>query len=380
MQYKDFKNISGFLARIVFVNSSAGGKATEMNRVDGFAIQNIPPDLLIPDIQRRESAAASARPNIHSPLADGDYTFKKNQNINLLQFGNPSFITVKIFTEATKQYATIFDHESKEIYHKIHVCRSDNGLFFGIPESHVNEADIRMRLKFKSFDVWLNAQFKDHPNKTALVKLCKTPHIIHEGRSTNTGANYQHVSEVICNHLHKGNREEAKNDIWISTQREQQGARASCPNQLKYGFAKALYLNPDASDKCDLMTEQHLLMALFNLLKEFLNHIRYDMQQKKYSHPLLIDPDTFQHYIDFLDALLRSQKCEPQDGEAFTHKELLDFINNIWGQLELHVPHNGMSHGQAFAWTYKPEFTLWVQNKRREKTETMNLDPAILKY
>ena len=41
------------------------------------------------------------------------------------------------------------------------------------------------------------------------------------------------------------------------------------------------------------MLSRQLIMSLFNLLKEFLTHVKYDITQKKYSHPLVINPKIF---------------------------------------------------------------------------------------
>ena len=349
LKIKDKKKLLLFIDRITFINSSAAGKATEINNTDGFSIQNIPESKLNNEILF----------NNGKNIKNGLYYFRLSEGFNLKQFGNPDYITVEVKLDLSKnkQIAIIKNNLGELLHDNINIYLGDKSLVFGMAESHVNSAHVLYNLKSKKFHKWLNLFFtlkvKNKLFKKQIINICKLRRCIFEDKSTNTGSNYQLASKLVLDKLHSGDKLSAKDDIWVSTQRAQQAARASSPNQLLYGFREAYYLNPNTYKILpDYMLSRQLIMSLFNLLKEFLTHVKYDITQKKYSHPLVINPKIFLIYINFLGSILKANNIKPEKNNLYTHKQALSFINKLWPDIEDLAPKN-LTHVQAFFLTYQ---------------------------
>ena len=349
LKIKDIKKLLLFIDRITFVNSSAAGKATEINKVDGFSIQNIP------ELKLNNEILSNNGKNIKNGL----YYFRLSEGFNLMQFGNPDYIKleVKLDISKSKQVAIIKNNLGELLHDNINIYLGDKSLVFGMAESHVNSAHILSNLKSKKFNNWLNLFFnlkiENKLIKKQIINICKLRRCIYEDKSTNTGSNYQLVSKVILDKLHNGDKLSARDDIWVSTQRAQQAARASSPNQLLYGFREAYYLNPNTYKILpDYMLSRQLIISVFNLLKEFLTHIKFDITQNKYSHPLVINPKIFLIYINFLESILKANNIKPEKNNLYTHKQALSFINKLWPDIEDLAPKN-LTHAQAFFLTYQ---------------------------
>ncbi len=311
------------LQHIFIVHSSAGGKATEINLVDGIAIPELAETIEI-------------KVDKNNVLLPANYLIHKNKKISLQQFGAPDAIQVIIKHKNNMVISDIYiynEDEKKEFLINIPVRLASAGLFFGLSEAEINEAE---------FKAILNRKKLPHPN------------FILEKDSFNTGENCRLSKRIIENEFsERGIAIENSTVTYI--QKQQQGIRASTTAALQgQSFKLFFYNNPDFSSYINFMPTDQLLVYSMNLLKELLTEQKYVLSKKYFHHPLPLKQDCLLIALEVIRYIFNwYYKVNLSLEEISFDNALLLFNLKIWPQIEKELTrHKDENRKKRFLITY----------------------------
>lgn len=323
----DFHSFFDLLtSNIAFVVSSAGGKGTSANLLEGFALPSLSQE--IEEIVFDKDRA----------LLPCEFVLSKQ----LQQFGNPSAIRVCIQKKDSQFIANIYsidENHTETLYlSQLPVRPCEGGLFFGTSESQVNQNELTKSL----------ARFQKRFSLRNNLDI-KWPRILKEENSLNTGSNCQNAAKILFEELCHSSAELMSNLLITHTQKQEQGIRASttaltqCNTaDSQHSFKLYVYCNANQEDYIPHLPMKQFIIFAINLLKEFLTEQSYVVKRRYFHYPLPITPELYilsmQTVLGFYNAVYETQLTM----EELTFSEALNFFNlTLWPQVEATIPSQG---------------------------------------
>lgn len=252
----------------VFIVSSAGGKGTSCNGLDGIAIHG--------DVDAKvDDDGALTRQIVRVP----------SKGNNLQQFGNPDAVHLDISHRDGKPHVEIKTPSASpdsarsstpfaEAGCKTPIRRVGSSVFIGESEAAVN----------KRYLLELLSELTPDVGARQLAYLTRRiPTIILEEDSFNTGDNCKYVADKL-----KADYPGLAERMLITFfQKSEQGNRATTTALLQthVGFNQLYYNNPDYDRSLEKMDTDQQILFMMNLLTEMLVEARY-LHTQKFHHAL----------------------------------------------------------------------------------------------